>query len=124
MISSSTKADNSDQFLGEVPKNRTDLLPHYARFIATLNAYMPDVGTGVIEILDEEMRYLQRKKHVRELDSVRLKNVRFFGELAKFKVAKAYTILHVFKVFLDDLKSNIENVANLLEDLWPVLATK
>lgn len=56
-----------------MPKNRTDLLPHYARLIATLNPYMPDVGAGVIEILDSELRYLQRKKLVKELDSVRLK---------------------------------------------------
>jgi regulator of nonsense transcripts 2 len=35
--------------------------------------------------------------------------------LAKFKVAKPYTILHVLKVFLDDFRSNIENIANLLE---------
>jgi hypothetical protein len=50
---------------------------------------MPDVGTGVIELvsrvislprcmklihqLEEEMRYLQRKKAVRELDGVRTK---------------------------------------------------
>ena len=61
------------QFLGDVPKNRTDLLPHYARLIATLNMYMPDIGEGVIEILDEELRYLQRKKLVKELDSTRLK---------------------------------------------------
>ncbi|ORX39238.1 armadillo-type protein [Kockovaella imperatae] len=103
------------KFFGEVPKTRTDLLPHYARFIATLDPYMPDVGAGVLETLDEEMRYLQRKRHVRELDSLRLKNVRFYGELAKFKVARPYTILHVFKVFLDDMKNNVENMANLLE---------
>jgi regulator of nonsense transcripts 2 len=34
---------------------------------------MPDVGSGVIEILDQELRYLQRKKLVKELDSTRLK---------------------------------------------------
>lgn len=39
------------KFLGAVPKNRTDLLPHYGRFIATLDPYMPDVGTGVIELV-------------------------------------------------------------------------
>ncbi|KAK4687311.1 regulator of nonsense transcripts 2, partial [Tremellales sp. Uapishka_1] len=102
-------------FIGAVPKNRTDLLPHYARFVATVDKYMPDVGKGIIEILDEELRYLQRKRTVRELDSVRLKNVRFWGELAKFKVAKPYSILHVLKVFLDEFKFNVENVANLLE---------
>ncbi|WVW79596.1 hypothetical protein I302_101565 [Kwoniella bestiolae CBS 10118] len=104
------------KFIGEVPKQRTDLLPHYARFVATLDRYMPDIGTGVLQILDEEMRYLQRKRLVRELDSLRLKNVRFYGELAKFKVAKPYTILHVLKVFLDEFKFNIENISNLLEN--------
>ncbi|WVQ93013.1 hypothetical protein IAU59_000076 [Kwoniella sp. CBS 9459] len=102
-------------FIGEVPKQRTDLLPHYARFLATLDKYMPDVSNGVLDILDEELRYLQRKRHVRELDSLRLKNVRFYSELAKFKVARSYTILHVLKVFLDEFKFNIENIANLLE---------
>jgi regulator of nonsense transcripts 2 len=36
--------------------------------------------------------------------------------LAKFKVAKPYTILHAFKVFLDEFKFNVENIANLLEN--------
>ncbi|ODN80903.1 hypothetical protein L202_03029 [Cryptococcus amylolentus CBS 6039] len=103
------------KFLGEVPRQRTDLLPHYSRFIATLTPYMPDVAQGVLDILDEELRYLQRKKLIRELDSTRLKNVRFYGELAKFKAAKPFNILHVFKVFLDDFKFNIDNIANLLE---------
>ncbi|KAL7421122.1 mRNA decay protein [Cryptotrichosporon argae] len=103
------------RFLAAVPKNRTDLLPHYARFVAVLDPYMPDIGHEVIDALDEELRYLQRKRTVRELDSLRLKNVRFYGELAKFKVARPHTILHVLKVFLDDFRFNIENIANLLE---------
>lgn len=85
------------------------------------------------------MRYLQRKKAVRELDSIRTKvsqhtirrylssaekrgkvsadekNCRFYGELAKFKVARPYAILHPLKIFLDDFKPNIENISNLLE---------
>ncbi|KAJ9104356.1 hypothetical protein QFC19_003998 [Naganishia cerealis] len=104
------------KFLGSVPKNRTDLLPHYARFAAILNKYMPDIGAGLIAILDEEFRYLQRKKLVKELESVRLKNIRYYGELAKFKVAQPHTILHVLKVCLEDFTGpNIDNVANLLE---------
>lgn len=34
-----------------MPKQRTDLLPHYARLIATLNPYMPDVGAGILDIV-------------------------------------------------------------------------
>lgn len=32
----------------QVSKNRIDLLPHYSRLVATLNKYMPDVGTEVV----------------------------------------------------------------------------
>lgn len=45
----------------------------------------------------------------------RAQNCRFYGELAKFKVARPYAILHPLKIFLDDFKPNIENIANLLE---------
>ena len=34
--------------MSQVSKNRIDLLPHYSRFIATLNKYMPDIGTEVV----------------------------------------------------------------------------
>ncbi|GHJ86192.1 hypothetical protein NliqN6_2594 [Naganishia liquefaciens] len=104
------------KFLGTIPRNRTDLLPHYARFAAILNKYMPDIGIGLIAILDEEFKYLQRKRLVSELESVRLKNIRYYGELAKFKVAQPHTILHVLKVCLEDFTGpNVDNVANLLE---------
>ena len=72
-----------------MPKTRIDLLPHYSRLVATLNKYMPDVGTELVAAvglritytlyahtlqLDEEFRYLQRKKNVVvELAEVRLK---------------------------------------------------
>jgi len=36
------------KFMTQVSKNRTDLLPHYSRLIATLNKYMPDIGAEVI----------------------------------------------------------------------------
>lgn len=104
------------KFLAGVPRNRTDLLPYYARFAATLNVHMPDIGHGLVAILDEELKYLQRKKQVKELESVRIKNVRYLGELAKFKVAQTHTVFHALKVYLDDLTGpNVDNVAMLLE---------
>lgn len=104
------------KFLAGVPRNRTDLLPYYSRFAATLNRYMPDIGSGLISILDEEFKYLQRKKQVKELESVRIKNVRFLGELVKFKVAQTHTIFHAFKVLLDDFVGpNVDMMAMLLE---------
>ncbi|KAJ6625539.1 armadillo-type protein [Mycena sp. CBHHK59/15] len=105
------------RFLGQVPKNRTDLLPHYSRFVATLNKYMSDVGADLVAVLDEEFRYLQRKKNVvKELSEVRLKNIMYLSNLTKFRVVPAHLILHVFKVCLDDFSgTNVENIALLLE---------
>lgn len=101
--------------LTALPRNRSDLIPHYARLIATLNKYMPDIGQGVLAILDEEFRYLQRKRNV-DLAETRAKNIRFLGELTKFQVTPLYTTFHCFKVCLDDFNGpNIENMAMLLE---------
>ena len=101
--------------LGAVPRNRSDLIPHYARLVATLNKYMPDVGQGVMAILDEEFRYFQRKRNV-DLAESRAKNMRFIGELTKFQVSPLYTTFHCFKICLDDFNGpNIENIATLLE---------
>ncbi|THV02346.1 ARM repeat-containing protein [Dendrothele bispora CBS 962.96] len=105
------------KFLGQVPKNRTDLLPHYSRLVATLSKYMPDIGTELVAILEEEFRYLQRKKNVvKELAEVRLKNITYLSNLTKFRVVPTHLILHMFKVCLDDFSgTNVENLALLLE---------
>ncbi|PCH43529.1 ARM repeat-containing protein [Wolfiporia cocos MD-104 SS10] len=105
------------KFMSQTPKSRTDLLPHYSRLIATLSKYMPDIGSDVVVMLDEEFRYLQRKKKVvKELAEVRLKNVTFISNLTKFRVVPPHVILHMFKVCLDDFTgTNVENIALLLE---------
>ncbi len=36
------------KFMGQVPKNRKDLLPHYSRLVAVLNRYMPDIGSDIV----------------------------------------------------------------------------
>ncbi|KAH8119395.1 transcription factor [Phellopilus nigrolimitatus] len=105
------------KFLTQVPKNRVDLLPHYSRFVATLNKYMPDIGAELVAFLEDEFRYLQRKKNVvKELSGVRQKNIAFLSSLTKFKVVPTHVILHIIKVCLDDFSGvNIDNLALLLE---------
>lgn len=39
------------RFMGQTPKSRTDLLPHYSRLVAILNRYMPDVGSELVGIV-------------------------------------------------------------------------
>ncbi|CAL1708255.1 unnamed protein product [Somion occarium] len=105
------------KFFSQTPKSRTDLLPHYSRLVAILNKYMPDIGVDLVNVLDEEFRYLQRKKNVvKELSEVRLKNITFLSNLTKFSVVPPHVILHMFKVCLDDFSgTNVENLALLLE---------
>jgi len=101
----------------EIPKGRSDLLPLYARLVATLGRYMPDVSQGLVSYLDEEFRSLQRRKSKDFLGQVRTQNVRYLAELTKFGVVPEHVIFHCLKVSLDDFsRMNIEIICNLLEN--------
>ncbi|KAI8096391.1 armadillo-type protein [Halteromyces radiatus] len=98
-----------------IPRQRVDLLPYYARLIAILNQYYTDIGDAILVALNHEFRGLQKKK-TQDLVESRIKNIRFLSELTKFKVAPYHTIFHAFKVALDDFTNqNIDIVCNLLE---------
>lgn len=100
----------------EIPKGRADLLPLYARLIATLGRYLTDIPQGLISYLDEEFRSLQRRKSKDFLGQVRMTNVRYIAELTKFGVVPEHVIFHCLKVSLDDFsRINIEIIATLLE---------
>lgn len=64
--------------LATVPRNRSDLLPFYARLVATLNPVMPEIGQGLVEVLKQELRWHVHKKDQLNLES-KLKTVRFIG---------------------------------------------
>ncbi|KAK0554209.1 mRNA decay protein [Tilletia horrida] len=101
--------------LSTIPKHRSDLAPYYARFIALLNKYMPDVGGTVCAWLDDEFRYIHKKKFG-ELSEKRARNAQFLGELTKFKVTPIHVIFHCLKVCLDDFSAFcIETISILLE---------
>ncbi|KAG2176994.1 hypothetical protein INT43_007648 [Umbelopsis isabellina] len=101
--------------LVSVPRTRVDLLPYYARLVATLNPYFPEVGETVLAALEHEFKGLFRKKSMDLLES-RVKNIRYLAELTKFRITPAHTIFHIFKVALDDFTNqNIDVVCNLLE---------
>lgn len=103
--------------LTDVPKNRGDLLPCWARLVATLGQYMPDVPKGVIEYLDAEFRSLQARKSKDFLAQVRIVNIRYLAELTKFGIVPEHTVFHCLKVCLDDFsKMNIQIICDLLEN--------
>ncbi|RHY41476.1 hypothetical protein DYB38_005125 [Aphanomyces astaci] len=63
------------------------LLPYYSRLLATLDSVLKDdVGGALVELLVQEFNYFQKKKNQYRLES-KVKNIRFVGELTKFKVA-------------------------------------
>jgi regulator of nonsense transcripts 2 len=103
--------------LTEVPKGRGILLPFWARLVATLGQYMPDVPKALVEYLDGEFRSLQRRKEKEFLGQVRLFNIRYLAELTKFGIVPEHTVFHCLKVSLDDFsRMNIEIICNLLEN--------
>jgi len=101
----------------DIPKGRTDLLPLYARLIATLGRHLQDIPQTIISYLDDEFRSLQRRKSKDFLGQVRMVNIRYIAELTKFGVVPEHVIFHCLKVSLDDFsRMNIEIIANLLEN--------
>ncbi|KAJ9131172.1 ARM repeat-containing protein [Pleurostoma richardsiae] len=103
--------------LTDVPKGRSDLLPCWARLVATLGQYMPDIPKGLVDYLDAEFRSLQRRKEKDFLGQVRLSNIRYLAELTKFGIVPEHVVFHCLKVSLDDFsRMNIEIICNLLEN--------
>ncbi|KFA61568.1 hypothetical protein S40285_03997 [Stachybotrys chlorohalonatus IBT 40285] len=103
--------------LTDVPKGRSDLLPSWARLVATLGQYMPDIPKGLVDYLDAEFRSLQRRKEKDFLGQVRLSNIRYLAELTKFGIVPEHVVFHCLKVSLDDFsRMNIEILCNLIEN--------
>ncbi|TIB93465.1 ARM repeat-containing protein [Wallemia mellicola] len=117
MFNSKAARKRAAKSIASVPRNRSDVLPYYARLTAILSKHMPDIGKGVVDLLDDEFRYLQRKKNlVKELAESRTKNARFISELTKFAVVPTHYILHCYKVLLDDFTGvNVDVLAIFLE---------
>ncbi|WFD45317.1 mRNA decay protein [Malassezia psittaci] len=99
------------------PKERRDLLPYYARLIATLHPYVAEVSHGVLAGLDTEFRQLQRR---RASDSnhmqLRSRNAVFLGELTKFAIVGEHQIFFLIRTLLEDFSTgSLEILALFLE---------
>ena len=101
----------------DIPKGRSDLFPLFARLVATLGKYLPDISNSLVSHLDDEFRSLQRRKQKDFLGSVRTGNIRYLAELTKFGVVPEHVIFHCLKVSMDDFsRMNIDIISNLLEN--------
>ncbi|KAK9450604.1 armadillo-type protein [Limtongia smithiae] len=107
--------------LESVPKARQDLLPMYSRLIATLNRYIPEIGTAVVLYLQKEFKSLQRRRPSggvidRGLAESRALNIRYISELVKFKIVPNHIAFNCLKVLTDGFGRNeIESLSNMLE---------
>ncbi|KAJ4812115.1 Regulator of nonsense transcripts 2 [Rhynchospora pubera] len=98
-----------------VPRTSLELLPYYSRMVATLATCMRDVPAMLVNMLEEEFNFLINKKDQINIET-KIKNIRFIGELCKFKIAPSGLVFTCFKQCLDDFTHhNIDVACNLLE---------
>ncbi|XP_022746547.1 regulator of nonsense transcripts UPF2-like isoform X2 [Durio zibethinus] len=101
--------------LFNVPRTSLELLPYYSRMVATLSTCMKDVPSVLLQMLEEEFNFLTNKKDQMNIET-KIRNIRFIGELCKFKIAPAGLVFGCLKTCLDDFTHhNIDVACNLLE---------
>ncbi|KAI5578637.1 hypothetical protein POPTR_008G045400v4 [Populus trichocarpa] len=101
--------------LFNVPRTSLELLPYYSRMVATLSTCMKDVSSMLLQLLEEEFNFLINKKDQMNIET-KIRNIRFIGELCKFRIAPASTVFSCLKACLDDFTHhNIDVACNLLE---------
>ncbi|XP_069694080.1 regulator of nonsense transcripts 2-like isoform X2 [Periplaneta americana] len=103
------------KMLFSVPRTRLDLLPFYARFVATLHPVVPDVSMELGQFLKQDFKFHVRKKDQINIES-KIKVVRFIGELVKFRMYSKIEALYCLKLLLHDFTHHhIEMCCSLLE---------
>ncbi|KAF8397616.1 hypothetical protein HHK36_016536 [Tetracentron sinense] len=114
--------------LFNVPRTSLELLAYYSRMVATLSTCMKDVSSMLLQMLEEEFNFLINKKDQMNIET-KIRNIRFIGELCKFRIAPAGLVFSCLKTFtygratssfnqacLDDFTHhNIDVACNLLE---------
>ncbi|CAL9127450.1 unnamed protein product [Musa textilis] len=114
-LNSKTNRKKLVRALFNVPRTSLELLPYYSRMVATLSTCMKDVPTMLLSMLEEEFNFLINKKDQTNIET-KIKNIRFIGELCKFKIASAGLVFSCLKACLDDFTHhNIDVACNLLE---------
>lgn len=101
--------------MSKIPRNRLELIPNYSRIIAALNKLFGDVGPPLVDSLFKDFYGMYKAKSQQHLES-KIKNIRYLGELVKFKVAAPIVALKMFKLLLAEFTGhNIELFSVLME---------
>jgi regulator of nonsense transcripts 2 len=93
-----------------VPRTALELLPQYARIAAVVGEAFKDVGAQLCAELGSEFRWLQRKKSQHNLET-KVRNIKFIGELVKFRVAPPHLAFTCLKTCVDDFSHHAVDVA-------------
>jgi regulator of nonsense transcripts 2 len=114
-LNSKTNRKRLVSALFQVQRTRLDLLPFYARLVATLNPLMSELSSELSSLLQNDFRYHVRKKDQINIET-KIKTSRFIGELVKFNVFAKTDALNCLKTLLADFRHhNIEMFCNLLD---------
>lgn len=101
----------------DVPRASLQLLPYYARIAATLSAVFPDVAAAIVAYLEDEFKALLSKKDATNLTlEPRVRNMRYLGELAKFRLVPFGLLFSQLKQLLDDFAHHNIDAACALVD--------
>lgn len=102
--------------LFNIQRTQLDLIPLYARLVATLSLHFRDISENLLYLLEEELTFLQQKKKDQIQLEAKIKDIRFLSELVKFKVCPHNTIFTLLRSCLDEFTPhNIEIACSLLE---------
>ncbi|KAJ1356723.1 hypothetical protein KIN20_014467 [Parelaphostrongylus tenuis] len=101
--------------LYRVPSSRLDLLPFYARLVASLSPVMPDLTTELSTMLIKQFReFIQRTGQERVEDKI--KCVMFIAELVKFGVIPRAEALSCLRQLVYDFRGHsIDMVSAMIE---------
>ncbi|CAH8386819.1 unnamed protein product [Eruca vesicaria subsp. sativa] len=114
-LNSKTNRKKLVKALFNVPRTSLELLAYYSRMVATLATCMKDIPSTLVQMLEDEFNYLVHKKDQMNIES-KIRNIRFIGELCKFKIVPSGLVFSCLKVCLDDFTHhNIDVACNLLE---------
>jgi len=103
------------QALARVPKFRSELTVTYARITASLTRVYPEIGPWVLDALKREFFGMLKTKHQQHVDG-KSRNVRYLGELVKFRVAPPIVAFRMFRTIFGDFSNqNAQLLSVLLE---------
>jgi regulator of nonsense transcripts 2 len=93
-----------------VPRSRLDLLPFYARLVATLDHVWTDIATSLVTDLAQQFHGQAKFKKNLNIEA-RMRTARYLGELTKVRAAPPIVILNCLERCLEDFTGNNVEIA-------------